>query len=115
MSMRRSRLPASAIMSTARCGTISKRDLGSGDWSFAAPLHRWRRRALLWVRRIIRSAFRAKNREIVDLTVLGTHQDDTAFPASKINRVIARFQNWRGPDKAVVPWSGNGLKADLKA
>jgi hypothetical protein len=69
----------------------------------------------LCVRRIIGSAFRAKNREIVDLAVLGVHQDDTAFPASKINRVIARIQNWRGTDKAIVPWSGNGFEADLKA
>jgi hypothetical protein len=43
------------------------------------------------------------------------HQDDTAFAASKINRVIARIENWRGTDKAVVPWPGDCLEADLKA
>jgi hypothetical protein len=43
------------------------------------------------------------------------HQNDTAFPAGKIIRVIARIENWRGTDKAVVPWSGNGFEADLKA
>jgi len=69
----------------------------------------------LGIRGAVRSAFRAKNREIVDLAVLGMHQDDTAFPASKINRVIARTENWRGTDKAIVPWPGDGLEADLKA
>jgi hypothetical protein len=69
----------------------------------------------LGIRGVVRSAFRAKNREIVDLAVLGLHQNDTAFPASKINRVFARTENWRGTDKAIVLWPGDGLEADLKA
>ena len=72
-------------------------------------------RRFLRVRGIIRSASRAENREIMDLAVLGMHQDDTAFAASKIVRVMARVENWRGTDKAVMPWSGNGLEADLNA
>jgi hypothetical protein len=72
-------------------------------------------RRFLRIRRVIRSASRAKNREIVDLAVLGMHQDDTALPASKINRVLAGIENWRGTDKTVVPWSGNGFEGNLKA
>jgi hypothetical protein len=51
----------------------------------------------------------------MDLAVLGMHQDDTAFAANKIVRVMARVENWRRTDKAVMPWSGNGLEADLNA
>jgi hypothetical protein len=51
----------------------------------------------------------------VDLVFFGMHQNDSAFAASKINRIIARLENWRGADQAVVPWSGNGFEADLKA
>jgi hypothetical protein len=51
----------------------------------------------------------------MDLVVFGMQQDGTAFSASKINRVIAGIKNWRGTDKAVVPWPGNGFESDLKA
>jgi hypothetical protein len=65
--------------------------------------------ATLSVCRIIRSTSGAKDREIVDLAFLGMHQNHTTFCASKINRIIACIENWRRADKAVVPWSPNGL------
>jgi hypothetical protein len=67
----------------------------------------------LRIRRIIRSASRAKNREIVDLALLGMQQDDTAFPAGKINRVIARIENWRGADELFQSRPRNRPETDL--
>jgi hypothetical protein len=51
----------------------------------------------------------------MDLAFRGMHQDNPALPASKLNRLIAGIENWRGTDKAVAPRSGNGFEGNLKA
>jgi hypothetical protein len=69
----------------------------------------------LRVRRIIRSASRAKNCEVVDLAFLGMHQNHAASRASKIIPMIACIENGRRADETFVPWSANGFEGNLNA
>jgi hypothetical protein len=70
--------------------------------------------AFLEVRRIVCSAPRSENCEIVDLAFLGMHQHHTAFPTSEVDRMIACVENGRGADKALTSRSRNRFQTDLK-
>jgi hypothetical protein len=110
------RSPRLAVLDHSRV-----RDLGPLPVSIECTSY-WRYRkarampsASLAVRGVIRSTSRAKDREIVHLVFLGTHQNHAAPRASEINRMIACVENWRCADKAHVPRSNNRFKADLKS
>jgi hypothetical protein len=70
--------------------------------------------AFLEVRRIVCSAPRAENCEILDLAFLGMHQNHAAFPASEVDRMIAGVENGRRADETHASRSRNRFQTDLK-
>jgi hypothetical protein len=62
---------------------------------------------------IVRAAFNAVDRQIVDLTVLCMQQNGATISAGIINRVIASFENRWSADDGPICRRGNDLQGDF--